>query len=160
MAFKIRTDLAIETRELYKSAQKIDDEVPGVETTVDDSEKDILVTTVKILSDEGSNLLEKAKGDYITIECKYMNDEVKDIDDKIINKISEIIKDISHIVKSDSVLVVGLGNGDVTPDALGSKVIDNIFITRHLLEYAPNLLPENSRAISAVVPRCTRYNRN
>ena len=47
MEYKIRTDLAIETREIYKTAQKIDDEVPGVETTVDNSDKDMLITKVK-----------------------------------------------------------------------------------------------------------------
>ena len=152
MKFEIRTDLALETRELYKNAQNIQDEVPGVETTIDDSDSDFLVTNVKIVSEEGSSLLGKPVGDYVTIESKYMNDEVSRIDDKLIEKMAEIIKDVSHIVKKDSVLVVGLGNTDVTPDALGPKVVDNLNVTRHLLEYAPELVDEDTRAVSAIVP--------
>lgn len=124
----------------------------GVETTVDTSDTDFIVTKVTILSKEASSFLGKPIGDYITIECRYMNDEVEKIDNKIIEKISENIKEISHIVKKDSVLVVGLGNNDITPDALGPKVIDGLNITRHILEYAPELLDDGTRAISAIVP--------
>ena len=151
MNFQIRTDLALETREIYQKAQNIENEVPGVETKIDDSDNDFLFTEVNILSDEGASLLNKPIGNYITIESKYMNDEVESIDKKIINKLASTIKDISHIVKKDSVLVVGLGNSDVTPDAIGPKVVDNLSITRHLIEYAPELVNENTRAVSAIV---------
>lgn len=152
MQYEIRTDLALENREIYRSAQKIEDEIPGIETEIDDNDSDILVTKVKILSDEGANALGKPIGNYITIESQMMNDEVENIDNKIIRKVSEIIKDISHLVKSDTVLVVGLGNGDVTPDALGPKVIENLQITRHLIEYAPEYVKEGTRAVSAIIP--------
>ena len=152
MNIEIRTDLALETREIYKKAQNLEDEIPGVETKIDDSDKDFLFTHVKILSEEGASALGKPIGDYITIESKYMNDEVENIDNKIIDKMAYVIKDISHMVKKDTVLVVGLGNSDVTPDALGPKVVDNLSITRHLIEYAPELVNENTRAVSAIVP--------
>lgn len=152
MNIEIRTDLALETREIYKKAQNLEDEVPGVETKIDDSDKDFLFTHVKILSEEGASALGKPIGDYITIESKYMNDEVENIDNKIIDKMAYVIKDISHMVKKDTVLVVGLGNSDVTPDALGPKVVDNLSITRHLIEYAPELVNENTRTVSAIVP--------
>lgn len=152
MNIEIRTDLALETREIYKKAQNLEDEVPGVETKIDDSDKDFLFTHVKVLSEEGASALGKPIGDYITIESKYMNDEVENIDNKIIDKMAYVIKDISHMVKKDTVLVVGLGNSDVTPDALGPKVVDNLSITRHLIEYAPELVNENTRAVSAIVP--------
>ena len=151
MQYEIRTDLALENREIYRSAQKIEDEIPGIETEIDDSDSDILITKVKILSDEGANALGKPIGNYITIESQMMNDEVENIDNKIIQKVSEIIKDISHLVKSDTVLVVGLGNGDVTPDALGPKVIENLQITRHLIEYAPEYVKEGTRATLLVI---------
>ncbi|MBQ9280542.1 MAG: GPR endopeptidase [Clostridia bacterium] len=150
--YEIRTDLALETRELYKKATHIEDEVPGVQTIVDDSNPNFLITKVQILSEEGANLLGKPIGDYITIESPYMNDEVESIDNELITKIAETIKDVSHIIKKDSVLVVGLGNTDVTPDALGPKVINHLNITRHLAQYAPELLSENTREISAVIP--------
>lgn len=152
MEHKIRTDLALEVRDMYKKAQNIEDEIPGIETKIDDSIKDILVTKVSILSEEGATALNKPIGEYITIESPYMNDEVNEIDEKIISKIAETIKDISHIVKKDSVLIVGLGNNDITPDALGPKVAENVQVTRHLVEYAPELLPDGAREISSVIP--------
>ena len=160
MQYEIRTDLALENREIYRLAQKIDDEIPGIETEVDDTDKDILITKVKILSKEGSDALGKPIGNYITIESPLMNDEVESIDNKIIEKTSNVIKDVSHLVKNDTVLVVGLGNSDVTPDALGPKVIDNLQITRHLITYAPQYIKEGTRAVSAIIPGVLRNYRN
>lgn len=152
MQYEIRTDLALENREIYRTAQKIEEEIPGIETEIDDSDSDILVTKVKILSEEGANALGKPIGTYITVESHMMNDEVESIDNKIIKKVSEMVKDISHLVKSDTVLVVGLGNNDVTPDALGPRVIENLQITRHLITYAPEYIKEGTRAVSAIIP--------
>ncbi len=152
MQYEIRTDLALENREIYRLAQKIENEIPGIETEVDDSDSDMLVTKVKILTNEGAEALGKPIGNYITIESQMMNDEVESIDNKIIQKVADTIKDISHLVKKDTVLVVGLGNGDVTPDALGPKVVENLQITRHLIEYAPEYVKEGTRAVSAIIP--------
>ena len=152
MQYEIRTDLALENREIYRASQKIDDEIPGIETEIDDSDKDILITKVSILSEEGANALRKPIGTYITIESPLMNDELENVDNKIIEKTANTIKDIAHLVKSDTVLVVGLGNSDVTPDALGPKVIDNLQVTRHLIEYAPEYIKEGTRAVSAIIP--------
>lgn len=152
MQYEIRTDLALENREIYRLAQKIENEIPGIETEVNDSDSDMLVTKVKILTNEGAEALGKPIGNYITIESQMMNDEVESIDNKIIQKVADTIKDISHLVKKDTVLVVGLGNGDVTPDALGPKVVENLQITRHLIEYAPEYVKEGTRAVSAIIP--------
>lgn len=57
-----------------------------------------------------------------------------------------------HIQKEDGILIVGLGNAEVTPDALGPKVVSEVDITRHLLTYAPQYLKEGTRAVSAVSP--------
>lgn len=152
MQYEIRTDLALENREIYRLAQKIENEIPGIETEVDDSDSDMLVTKVKILTNEGAEALGKPIGNYITVESQMMNDEVESIDNKIIQKVADTIKDISHLVKKDTVLVVGLGNGDVTPDALGPKVVENLQITRHLIEYAPEYVKEGTRAVSAIIP--------
>ena len=152
MQYEIRTDLALENREIYRLAQKIENEIPGIETEVDDSDSDMLVTKVKILTNEGAEALGKPIGNYITIESQMMNDEVESIDNKIIQKVADTIKDISHLVKKDTVLVVGLGNGDVTPDALGPKVVENLQITRPLIEYAPEYVKEGTRAVSAIIP--------
>lgn len=152
MQYEIRTDLALENREIYRLAQNLEEEIPGIETEIDDSDTDFLVTKVKILTDEGAKSLGKPIGNYITIESQMMNDEIESIDNKIIKKVSDTIKEISHLVKNDTVLVVGLGNSDVTPDALGPKVVEKLQITRHLIEYAPEYVKDGTRAVSAIIP--------
>ena len=57
-----------------------------------------------------------------------------------------------HISKKDGILIVGLGNKEVTPDALGPKVIQEIDITRHILTYEPQILKDDTRPVSAVSP--------
>lgn len=152
---KIRTDLALENREFYKNAMNLEDEIPGIETISDNFDKDLNVTTVKVLNKDAVNILNKPIGDYITIESEYMNDEVLSIDEKIINKLATILKSLINTTEklNYSILVVGLGNSDVTPDALGPKVIDNLAINRHLFKYHPELLDHSVKvAISAIVP--------
>ena len=155
MIQQIRTDLALENREFLKNSMNLEDEIPGIETIYENEDKDLNITTVKILTDEAVQKLGKPCGEYITIESPYMNDEVEAIDEKIINKLSSLIKKLVNTIKKESfsVLIVGLGNSDVTPDALGPKVVDNLFITRHLLKYRPDLLDSSQKtAVSAIVP--------
>lgn len=152
---KIRTDLAIENREFYKNAMNLEDEVPGIKTIYDDLDEDLTITTVKVLNADAENALGKPIGDYITIESKYMNDEVTHIDEKIIKKLSDLLRNLIDTSQKDSfsILVVGLGNSDVTPDALGPKVVNNLVINRHLFKYRPELLENSTKvAISAIVP--------
>ncbi len=152
MEYKIRTDLAIETREIYKTAQKIDDEVPGVETTVDNSDEDMLITKVKITTKEAEEALQKLQGIYVTIESSKLKEDYENVHEKIAKKVSETIKELGNLIAGDTVLVVGLGNWDVTADALGPKVISDIEITRHLLEYMPEYVVPGTRPVCAVSP--------
>lgn len=153
MNSKIRTDLAIENREFYKKAMNLDDEIPGIETIIEDSDKDFKVTTVKVNTDEASFSLGRPIGEYITIESRYMNDEVEKIDKKIINNLSNTLKRLIPSQNNDfSILVVGLGNANITPDALGPKVVENLSITRHLVKYHPELLSNPTIAVSAIIP--------
>lgn len=57
-----------------------------------------------------------------------------------------------HTTSKDEILVVGLGNLYVTPDSLGPKVINEIDVTRHIINYMPQVLPENTRPVSAISP--------
>ena len=148
----IRTDLAIETREMYRAASKLEEEIPGVETEVDDSDSELLITKVKILSDTAAENLNKAKGEYITIEAPKLKDNDEKFNTKVSEKLSILIKEITKLNKNDTVLVVGLGNWDITADALGPKVISQIELTRHLIKYVPQYVKEGTRPICAVSP--------
>ncbi len=149
---KIRTDLAVETREMYRQAQKLEDEIPGVETVIDDSDNDIIVTSVKILNDEAAEIMEKAKGEYITIDAPKLKLNDERFNEKVGDKLIEEIKQIAHLKSTDTVLIVGLGNEKITADALGPKVISKIDITRHLLEYVPQYMDPNTRSVCGIAP--------
>ncbi len=96
----------------------------------------------------------KKKGNYITIDIK----DLKIAGEEEIQKASETVtKELRNLVGNlvgpqDDILVVGLGNLYVTPDALGPKVIQDIDITRHLLTYMPEVMEEGTRPVSAVSP--------
>lgn len=148
----IRTDLAIETREIYRTASKLDDEIPGVETIVDNKDKDILITKVKITSDIAAENLNKAKGEYITIEAPRLKDNDEEFNKRISEKLAVLIREVTNLSQNDTVLVVGLGNWDITADALGPKVVSHIELTRHLIEYVPQYVKEGTRPVCAISP--------
>lgn len=117
--YDIRTDLVIDT---------IDNNDDNIDTLVE-VQGDIKITKVTV-DDNVSRIIGKKKGRYITIEF----DDVTDTDNK--NKVEDIftleLNDIFDISKVNSVLIIGLGNRDSTPDSLGPKVVDDIVVTRHL----------------------------
>ena len=121
------TDMADERRDLYKSANKIENEINGIECELENIEDKINITRVKILDEEGERALQKRKGSYVTIDLKKLNNISEDLKEKIIEVISKEIEKLisSKIKKEEEILVVGLGNGNLIADALGSKVIEN-----------------------------------
>ncbi len=148
-----RTDMAIERRDLYKNANKIENEISGIECEEENIE-DIKVTRVKITNKEGEEALQKPIGNYITVDTKKIHNISEDKENKIIEIFSNELKSLieKHIKKEDEVLIVGLGNLNAAPDALGSKVVENIEITRHVKLYLPEAIDKSVRSISAFTP--------
>ena len=149
-----RTDLALERRDLYRRANNIANEVDGLETQEEVIGENIKITRVKILNEQGEQAIGKKIGNYITIDIK----DLKIAGEEEIQKASEAVTKelkvlINHLIgNQEDILVVGLGNLYVTPDALGPKVIQDIDITRHILIYMPEALAPNTRPVSAVSP--------
>lgn len=152
MSWNIRTDLAIENKEIYQKAEKIEDEIPGIKTDFEKVSDDLKVTKVEILTEDGENALGKPKGKYYTLEADNLHLGIEEIDNQVENKISKILEELLQLKKEDKVLVVGLGNEDVTPDSLGPKVISKIDVTSHLIKYVPEYIKEGTRPVSAIVP--------
>lgn len=156
-----RTDMAVERRDVYKAANKIENEINGIECE-ELKKSDITVTRVKILNKEGEKALQRKIGSYITIDMKKINNITVEKEEEIIktfsNELSEIIN--KHIKKDEEILIVGLGNVYATPDSLGAKVVQNIEITRHIKIYLPNAIDKNTRSVSAITPRSAWNNRN
>lgn len=152
--FNFRTDLAVERRDLYKKANHIENEVEGIETEEETIGEKIKTTRVKVLNKQGEEAIGKPIGTYITIDVKNLKvaneEDIQQASEAVTKELKELIK--KHVDNKAPILVVGLGNLYVTPDALGPKVINEIDITRHLLEYMPEVLDENTREVSAVSP--------
>lgn len=152
--FNFRTDLAVERRDLYKKANHIENEVEGIETEEETIGEKIKTTRVKVLNKQGEEAIGKPIGTYITIDVKDLKvaneEDIQQASEAVTKELKELIK--KHVDNKAPILVVGLGNLYVTPDALGPKVINEIDITRHLLEYMPEVLDENTREVSAVSP--------
>ena len=148
-----RTDLALERRDIYRKANNLEDEIPGIKYNVENIGK-TKITRVEITSKEGEEALNKKIGNYITIDVNKINNLLEEENQKIVELLSNEIEKIvdKHIGKSEDILVVGLGNLYSTPDSLGSKVVKKIEITRHIKKYMPQYIDKNARAISAVAP--------
>lgn len=152
--FDFRTDLANERRDIYVKANKIENNIDGIESNKEEINENISVESVKITNQNGEEAIGKPIGTYVTIDIKNIkiagDEEIQKASETLSNELKKIIN--NHIQNVDDILVVGLGNIYVTPDALGPKVINEIDVTRHLIKYLPQYVDENTRPVSAVAP--------
>lgn len=131
-----RTDLAVEAKELWRESAQEQTELKGVKSR-EKVENGFKITTVEILDDEGARELNKPVGTYVTMEIdKLINREDNSFTDGAQTLGAEIAA-VLKLKESDSVLVVGLGNEAITPDAIGPKTAKNTMVTRHLVEKMP-----------------------
>lgn len=150
--YNFRTDLAVERNEIYKRKNSLE-KIEGIEVQ-ETEENNTKITRVLVTNENGEKAIGKPIGTYTTIDI----DKMKGIDDNRIEDISNIVanelKNIisKHVSDIEDILIVGLGNIYVTPDALGPKVVPEIEVTRHILQYMPNLMPADTRPVSAIAP--------
>lgn len=147
----VRTDLAIEAAALYNKNSDEIGKIDGVE--VNETEKNgITITHVRILNKNGEKTVGKKIGNYITIEAPRIRDNDTDAFEETEEILTEKLLELMKLKENSTVLAVGLGNWNVTPDALGPKVVSNLSVTRHLFEYLPDALDENTKSLCAVSP--------
>ena len=155
--YNIRTDLALEEKERFESDQG---EVQGVVLEEEyEKEREIRVTTVRIETENGAKTMGKPVGTYLTIEAPNLSspDEGihREVSEELAKYLIEVMKKIIPESEHDKeVLVIGLGNRQATPDALGPYVADNLNVTRHIVkEYGKYAaLEEMNCVVSAIVP--------
>ncbi|MFE1625954.1 GPR endopeptidase [Brevibacillus reuszeri] len=151
--YSIRTDLAVEAHELAQ--QQNDSNIPGVWLQADDSEADIKVTRLHVQNEEAAKQIGKMPGRYLTIEVPKLRDNDTAIEEKVAQRFSVEFANFLQqlgITEDKKALVVGLGNWNVTPDALGPMVVENLLVTRHLYMLAPETVGEGYRDVSALSP--------
>lgn len=147
--FSIRTDLAVEARELIEEHKGDADD--GIIVKNEDMD-DINITYVEITNENGSRAMGKPMGKFITIESKELRDNDSSCHEKISHKLKECLEELINAKKTSVFLVVGLGNWNITPDALGPKVVSKILVTRHMMETLPETITDAVRPAAAIAP--------
>ena len=151
--YNFRTDLALERRDIFRKNNKLE-EIDGIEIENKDIDENLKISRVKITNENGENAIGKPIGTYVTIDIKKLKlaeeAEIQKSAETLAEELKEIIN--KHIDPKGDILVVGLGNIYVTPDALGPKVINEIDVTRHIIKYLPQYVDEDTRPVSAISP--------
>ena len=146
----IRTDLALENSEYISESGR---DLNGVDVTTEvDDDLGITVTWVSITDENGATAMGKPVGNYITIESAAMKESDTAAHEAIIKILARKLGKLHNLQPGAVILIVGLGNRHVTPDALGPQVCEKILVTRHLGEEMPQELQGRVRAVSALAP--------
>jgi len=151
--YNIRTDLALESHQVVIE-QEGPPELPGVKVHTE-KEEGITLTRITVENDIGAQLMGKAPGNYSTLEAPGLRVHNRDLQERLAELLAQEIEwflQQAELGDEDAVLVVGLGNWNATPDALGPKSVENLMVTRHLLEMSPPELRHGLRPISAISP--------
>ena len=139
-----RTDLAMEARELWQESAGETTQLPGVRAR-ETVHKGVTATTVEILDRRGAEALGKPEGTYVTLELErgLIREPAG-----FVRAAARLGRELARMLPgSGAVLVAGLGNAAVTPDAIGPRALDHLVVTRHLGRSFPQLRP-----VSAIAP--------
>ena len=145
----IRTDLAVEARQLRQEAEGLD-VLPGVRAE-EQKHKGFTVTTVEILDARGEEAIGKPRGTYITVELDGLVHREENSFFDAAELLAEQLRSLLKMEKNGNFLVAGLGNRGITPDAIGPETVDHVLVTRHLKEK----LPEDFAAFRPVSAVCS-----
>ncbi|WP_094602912.1 Germination protease [Sporomusa silvacetica DSM 10669] len=145
----VRTDLALEAREML--TKRVREDIPGVliETSEDE---DAVITRVTITTPEAERMMGKMQGKYITIESPGLRYKNTPLQQKIMNFLAKELVSMTKLPRNATVLIVGLGNWNVTPDALGPRAAHKIVVTRHLQDMLSPELKDGVRSVCAISP--------
>ena len=132
--FANRTDLALEARELWQESAEKTTRLSGVKATKQRTEGSP-VNRVDILDERGEQALGKPRGTYRTVDLTTFWQRRSDFFERAVRAVGGQLKDL--LPGNGPVLVVGLGNGAMTPDAVGPLAADSVLVTRHLIAAMP-----------------------
>ena len=141
----IYTDLAMELRELS----------PDIEGVAEQNETDgeIEIKRIGILTKAAAERIGKAMGSYVTLDARSLVERPFDLFEAVERRLAfELVKLIKTDIKRSTVLVVGLGNREVTPDSLGPRVVEQILVTRHVKQYMPEAFEFETPGVCAIAP--------
>lgn len=133
-----RTDLALEARELWQESSGQATRLPGVEAR-EGTRRGLPVTLVHVLNHRGEQALGKPVGRYVTLTLEGLSTRAAGIFRRAVEAVADELSGMTKFLQPGStVLVAGLGNRAITPDALGPLVHNHILVTRHLVSGMPD----------------------
>ena len=145
MAF--RTDLAVEAIENMKKAA----DVRQVRQT-DRTLEGFSVSEVEILTDRAAQEIGKPRGRYLTVALDALIRREEDAFPRACRVLGTLLRELlPGKAQSGPILVTGLGNRMITPDAIGPQAVDHVIATRHLVEQVPDIF-SSWRPVSALAP--------
>lgn len=146
-----RTDLALEATEIYREASGKDTMADGV-ALEEEAFADTKITRVKITTPNGAKLLSKPTGTYITIETDELAYRSREKYEQLCRTLSNELSKLAEVDLSRPILVAGLGNRQITADALGPKCVEQLIVTRHLFEHMPEAVSDGTASVCALSP--------
>lgn len=144
---EIRTDLALEAAGITEESAQLPE---GIELKKE-HHGNIEATVVKIKTKSAERAVGKPRGSYITVDLTQVLRREKESFNHTAECIADMLKHLLQLGDHLPVLVAGLGNRDVTPDAIGPLTADHILVTRHMIRQMPKQFGA-FRPVSAVVP--------
>lgn len=148
--YSVRTDLAVESHQMAGAVHGAPD-IPGVDMTTDEQDG-IHVTKIHVKDQAASQMMGKLVGQYLTFEVPELRNKDPELQEKVAIRFADEFRSFLNLPDKATVLIVGLGNWNVTPDALGPLVVKKVFVTRHLYSQMPDVLDEGFRPVAAVSP--------
>lgn len=144
----IYTDLALEERERFNRNVEID----GVKIEKQHDKKLKMTTTVvEIFNEKGAKVMGKPKGSYITMETRLLKNSDEDTRIIIAKQLADHISQMTKKEKPKNILIVGLGNSQATPDALGPKTAENILTSENIYCIAPGVLAQTGMETYSII---------
>ena len=123
----------------------------GVEVTNSGTD-DIKITRVRITSPVGEQSIGKPMGNYITLEVPRLRENNEPLQEDVSRRFAEELARVLKLGDKSTILVVGLGNWNVTPDSLGPKVVSKLMVTRHIMDHIPKQINNSVRPVCAIAP--------
>ena len=144
-----RTDLAIEMQQWMTERDGQAPDGVKVRTKVGEF---VQATEVSILTTQAEEAMGRKRGRYVTLEAPLLRQNHTECLEETGALLEEVLQDFLALERRETVLVVGLGNRFVTADALGPKVVEGIFVPRHLKDALPPELQGAVRPMAAIAP--------
>lgn len=145
-----RTDLALERTAIAR--ERSAGAIPGVSVREENIDPGIKITRVQVSTPQAASSLGKPPGRYFTLECPALRSRNRALLKQVAGLVSQELVELARLPRQGDVLVVGLGNWQATPDALGPRVTSQLMVTRHIREYLPQELGGRLNPVAAISP--------